>query len=69
MPGTANWRDLLHHDPFQAAAAFITERQAAGRPRHGAGAEFARLAIAAGSDRSDRQLRNYITQAYAATKT
>lgn len=64
MPGTSDWRDLLGHDVFKAAAAFAAQRHAAGLPRYGAGAEFARLATAAGTTLSDRRLRAHITRAY-----
>lgn len=58
-----DWRPHLATDVATAALNFVRNRDAAGVPRRGAGAEFARQAQDAGTDLSTRQLRAYVTSA------
>jgi hypothetical protein len=58
----SEWRRKLDTDLAAAATEFVCLRQQAGVPRRGAGTDFARLAHAAGSPLSARQLRDYVTQ-------
>lgn len=58
-----DWRSHLATDVAAAAVSFVRQRDAAGEPRRGAGAEFARQAQDAGTNLSTRQLRAYVTDA------